>query len=66
VLLCLEEMEWGHQGEVAREVGEAWAGEDEDGDGWEEHEQEQDLAGIVSAPVVEQAFRIRWGLPATT
>ena len=65
VLLCLEEMEWGHRGEVARELGEAWVREEEDRDKWAEHEREQDLAGIASAPVAERPFRIKWELLAT-
>ena len=65
VLLCPGEMERGHRGEAAREQEEAWAGEEQDGEGWEEHEREQDLAAIVSAPVAERAFRIKWEIPAT-
>jgi len=65
VLLCPGEMERGQPGGAARELEEAWVVEEEDGEGWEEHEREQDLAAIVSAPVAERAFLIKWELPAT-
>ena len=52
-------MEWGHQEEEAREREEAWAGKEEDGDGWAEREREQALAGIASAPVAERPFHTK-------
>ena len=63
-MLCQEEMERDLPGEVVPVVEEVSVEEEGVVAGWEEQGLGRDPAGIVSAPVAEQRFLIRWGHPA--